>query len=233
MDDSKDRGFVHLARKFWDNEILKEKGRPFSKREAWLYIFSNLANGIDRNGIPRGQFEASYRFLSKKFLWSLNKTYRFIQELIDQKMLSRNPISIEHQIERFVERFTVCEYSTYNPIQNTSQNTKQNIYKERIKKDINNNINTNAKTIIKIPLKDGTEYYLTEDHLKQYQESYPGMDIEEQFRLYKGWAISNPEKRKTRSGILKSVNFWISGNYEKNKAQASLKLFTNSFGEKK
>ena len=134
--DKNGKGFVLLWRKVWDNEFLKE-GKPFSKREAWFYLFSNLANGIDRNGIPRGQFEASYRFMAKKFRWSTNKTYRFISDLIDQNMLKKASIPIEQQIEHKTERFIICEYETYNAIQNTKQNTKQNKSNKGINKDKN------------------------------------------------------------------------------------------------
>jgi len=124
-----DRGYTLQWRKSWDNPVLKEPGKVFSKYEAWLYIVNVLANGIERNGMQRGEFEASYRYMARAWNWTVNKTYRFINTLIDENMLHR----IEHQIEHQIEHFIVCEYETYNPTQNTKQNTKQNKSKEGIK----------------------------------------------------------------------------------------------------
>ena len=84
-----DRGYTRLYRKFWDNEFLHERGKSYSKREAWLYIVNVLANGIDRDGLKRGEFQASYRYLSKAWRWDVAKVYRFLDALIEKKMLEK------------------------------------------------------------------------------------------------------------------------------------------------
>ena len=69
-------------------------------------------------------------------------------------------------------------------------------------------------------LNDKTEYEVTEEAVKEYQELYPAVDVKQQFRSMKGWCDSNPTNRKTRSGIKRFINSWLSreqnrgGNYK-------------------
>jgi hypothetical protein len=62
---------------------------------------------------------------------------------------------------------------------------------------------------IAVPLNDGFEFSITEEHVAGWQLLYPAIDVRQQIRNYKGWAINNPINRKTRGGILKSVNSWL------------------------
>lgn len=84
---------------------------------------------------------------------------------------------------------------------------------------------------ITLPLNDGSEYGITDKEVREWQLLYPSCDVKQELRKYKGWAVATPHKRKTRRGILTSVNTWlakshdnsqrigIGGNYGSNRAQ--------------
>ena len=77
--------------------------------------------------------------------------------------------------------------------------------------DILGDAPTEEKSIfIKLILNDKTEYEVTEDDVKEYQELYPAVDVKQQFRNMKGWCDANPTNRKTRSGIKRFINSWLS-----------------------
>lgn len=216
--ENSNRGFVLLWRHVWDDPELKEKGRPFSKREAWIYLFSNLANGIDRNGIPRGQFEVSERYLSKAWLWSKTKVHLFLQVLEKNekiKRVLRNEISQDHQKDHLTDRFIICNYETYQNIETTFKTTKKTKSKEGLKESIKEKEEVEQKTFIEIPLKDGSSFPISEEIVSQYKSAYPSVDVSQEIIRYKAWAISNPEKRKTRTGILRSVNSWLADKQDK------------------
>jgi hypothetical protein len=61
-----------------------------------------------------------------------------------------------------------------------------------------------------ITLNDGTEFPITENQLTEFAALYPATDARQELRAMRAWAISNPTKRKTRSGILRFVNGWLS-----------------------
>jgi len=64
--------------------------------------------------------------------------------------------------------------------------------------------------IIAIPLADKTEFSITNAQIKQWEELYPGIDVLQTLRHIRAWNLANPKKRKTKSGILKHINYWLS-----------------------
>jgi uncharacterized protein YdaU (DUF1376 family) len=60
-----------------------------------------------------------------------------------------------------------------------------------------------------VPLIDGSEFPITEAKVAEWVALYLAVDVPQQLRAYRGWAINNPRKRKTRTGILKSINGWL------------------------
>ena len=48
-----------------------------------------------------------------------------------------------------------------------------------------------------------------------WQETYPAIDLVQEFREMYSWLKSNPSKMKTRRGIRKFVNSWLSRGYKK------------------
>ena len=63
------------------------------------------------SGLMRGQIEASERFLAKRWCWCKTSVHNFIEDLIAADMLKRN----DRQNDHFSDRFTICNYDTYNP----------------------------------------------------------------------------------------------------------------------
>jgi hypothetical protein len=69
--------------------------------------------------------------------------------------------------------------------------------------------------VISIPLVDKTEYDIDAEQIAEWSESYPAVDVLQELRKAKEWAISNPTKKKTRRGIRKHLTGWLSGAQDK------------------
>jgi putative heme degradation protein len=63
---------------------------------------------------------------------------------------------------------------------------------------------------MKILLKDGTYYEVDDEFYNILSISYPRINIDEQLKKYAVWAYANAAKRKTKRGIKKSINYWMS-----------------------
>lgn len=61
----------------------------------------------------------------------------------------------------------------------------------------------------KIILLDKSFYEIPLEKLNFWKESYPAVDVEQEFRSMAAWADANPTKRKTRRGIEKFINGWL------------------------
>lgn len=76
---------------------------------------------------------------------------------------------------------------------------------------------------VTLPLNDKTEFPIFENQIAEWQELYPAADVRQELRNMRGWLIGNPQKRKTKSGILRFVTSWLAkeqnrgGSHEKNK----------------
>lgn len=90
-----------------------------------------------------------------------------------------------------------------------------------ISKDINNNVSFNKETmaepslkeaqpLITLPCLKGYNHKIFEEDLKHYQELYPAADVLQELKIMLGWLESNPNNRKTQSGIKAFITRWLS-----------------------
>lgn len=87
----------------------------------------------------------------------------------------------------------------------TEKEATKNVKKDFIKKDAKT-----GKVFITLPLNDKSEYAVTMKKVNEYKELYPAVNIEQELRNMRGWSNGNPTKRKTRSGIERFINSWLS-----------------------
>lgn len=76
--------------------------------------------------------------------------------------------------------------------------------------------------IIELPLNDKTLYGVQQADYEKWCELYPAVDVMQELRKMCGWLDSNPTKRKTRKGIAKFVNGWLSREQDKGKGSNSI-----------
>lgn len=206
-------GYVKIYRKSTKCKVLQEKSHVVSKFEAWIRILLR-ARGVDNGELKRGEFEVSYRFLAKEWRWSLSKTYRFMESLVAENMLKK----VKHPAEHLAERFTICNYETYNPNRNAERNTQRNKYNKDKRKTIIKKLYS-GEILERIPTKDGIEFEVTEELISEFKSAYPEVDILASIKKIRMWAIANPKKQWTMAGAMRGINSWLSGDSEKSKAQ--------------
>lgn len=88
----------------------------------------------------------------------------------------------------------------------------------------NNSINNNNSCIvcpepeksapdpsgILLPLNDKTSYDVPLGKITLWKDTYPAVDVEQELRRMAAWLESNPTKKKTRRGIDRFINSWLS-----------------------
>ena len=67
-----------------------------------------------------------------------------------------------------------------------------------------------VQPIITLTLNDKTEYPVTDEQVEEWTKLYPVVDVMQELRKMKGWLDANPSKRKTKNGILRFINNWLS-----------------------
>ncbi|MFL2753710.1 MAG: hypothetical protein ACJ0BD_02295 [Gammaproteobacteria bacterium] len=63
---------------------------------------------------------------------------------------------------------------------------------------------------MEIILKDGTYYEIEQDDLLSWQRTYTDCNVFHEINAAKEWSQSNPSRRKTKRGIRRFLNAWLS-----------------------
>ena len=63
--------------------------------------------------------------------------------------------------------------------------------------------------VVWLPLKCGRHPVMSDD-VMQYVQSYQRIDIAQELRSMCNWIDANPSKRKTKAGIKRFINSWLS-----------------------
>ena len=100
-----------------------------------------------------------------------------------------------------------------NECERTKRNADYAKDKDKDKdKDKNGVISTapEAAAVLTLTLNDKSEYPITQTDIDGWQELFPAVDVMQELREMKSWCNENPTKRKTRSGVRKFINTWLS-----------------------
>lgn len=62
---------------------------------------------------------------------------------------------------------------------------------------------------VTLPLNDKSGYGITQRQIDEWAGLYPAVDVPQELREMKGWLNANPNRRKTRAGILRFINGWL------------------------
>ena len=89
-------------------------------------------------------------------------------------------------------------------------NDSQEETKDEPNENVNVNDNDNANVFIGLQLNDKSLFPIFDDDLDKWRDLYPAVNVEQELRNMVGWIDGNPTKRKTKSGIKKFINSWLS-----------------------
>lgn len=74
--------------------------------------------------------------------------------------------------------------------------------------------------VIRLPLNDGSEHGVFSEDIDKWSGLYPAVDVMAELRKMVGWLDSNPKNRKTKSGINRFINGWLSREQDRAKKVA-------------
>lgn len=119
-----------------------------------------------------------------------------------------------------------CHVSGHEVSRDTSRNVTQQNKNKKENKNINILSGANApdqqNVICFLPLNDNTEFPVYKEQVEEWADLYPAVAVIQQIKNMRGWLLANPKRRKTRSGISRFINNWLSKEQDKpHTAQAS------------
>ena len=78
-----------------------------------------------------------------------------------------------------------------------------------------------VQPIISLILNDKSFYDVEQKDYEEWTTLYPAVDVMQELRKMKGWCDSNPTKRKTKKGIKRFINSWLSREQDKGRVYNS------------
>lgn len=167
MSDLKNKGWVRLHRQLEDNPLWFLE--PFTKAQAWIDLFLNAnhkENIIQIRGnvvkIKRGQLGWSELTMTKRWMWSKNRTRRFLKLLETEQQIIQ-------QKDRYITTIiTILNYDKYQT--DTADDTA-----ERQQKDSRRYINKNDKNDKNDKNKEDMSAFA--DEFNQFWLKYPKKEL--------------------------------------------------------
>lgn len=225
------KGWISLHRQITEHWLWEDK--PFAYGQAWSHLLLS-ANHEDKetlfNGklivVKRGELVTSIVKLSNIFGWDRKKTSKFLNLLEKSKMVTT--IRTTHGTT-----ITIVNYDNFQNLGTTVETTNRTATPPNggqplpTNNNVNNDNNINNIIIcselettpslsgILLPLNDKSFYDVPLDKIALWKDTYPAVDVEQELKKMVAWSDSNPTKRKTRKGIERFINNWLSKEQDK------------------
>lgn len=217
---------------FWTDTKITDDFTP-EDRYFYLYLFTNPHTNLC------GCYEVSIKQMANETGYSADKIEKLIDKfsntfavvkyskttkeilLVNWHKYNWNTSSrLRTGVQKEIEEIKCSEFSQY--LMDVFSEV-ESVYDIRSYGDNNaDNEKTTKHTedepLADIPgliLNDNTEWIPTQKLFDEYVKCFPKVNIREQFNLMRGWCLSNPTKRKTKNGITRFVNSWLSKEQDK------------------
>ena len=136
------------------------------------------------------------------------RKHRLLQSNTDVTKCNNDVMQCNTDIDKELELDTNTDTNIDTEINNTCSELKKS---------------PSEPVLISIPLNDGTYQNVVQSEINNWQQLYPAVDIMQQLRNMVGWSESNPKKRKTKLGINRFINSWLSRAQDKGQYQQTPK----------
>lgn len=64
--------------------------------------------------------------------------------------------------------------------------------------------------VTSLPLNTGEEFPIYKKDFEEWQRLYSAVDVMQELNKMRGWCLANPSKRKTKRGVKRFINSWLS-----------------------
>lgn len=221
------QGYIKLHRKIIDWEWYDD----INTKTLFIHILL-MVNFEDKKWrgelVKRGSFITSYQSLATQTGLTAQQVRTSLKKLITTNDVTKvtsnkNTVIIVPNYNLYQSLQQADEHTNNNEVTIKQQTSNKQVTTTKNEKNKKNekNINISAQSdckqssmlevneVISLTLNDKNEYPITEEKVNEWKELYPAIDVIQELRKMKGWLDANPNKRKTKKGILRFVNSWL------------------------
>lgn len=199
----------------WNSEVALLFAKKYS-------LGGNAVSEIVQCAVKRGLFSeeklTKYGILTSSGIqkWYLDSVERRKEVVIEKDYLMadvckniKNVNIIYKNVNKNPKNVNRNKHSTVHTVQNSTVQTVQ--YSTNIMSGAEAAPDSSSPiSSISLFLNTGEEYPIFKEQIKEWSELYPNVDVEQELRKMRGWLQANPSRRKTKSGVMRFVNNWLS-----------------------
>lgn len=160
-------------------------------------------------------------------------------DAIDAKLWSRGVIWSQNYVDRLTELYRkrgikpperpvfadFCDGNAMSDGVSGAESTQSKVKDSKGKdnKDLlsNREKTTTPKTEFLLPMKDKSEYAISQEQANDWANLYPAVDVLQELKKMRGWLEANPARMKTQGYVLRFVTGWLSREQDKARGVAS------------
>lgn len=206
----------------WDSEVQL----LFSRKECNLPLGDNCVSEIVNTALKRGIFDMDtyqkYGILTSKY----------IQEKYFEAVKRRDSVEVENdylllKVDQIPKNVRIISKNVCNNEKNVYGNQQSKVKKSKVKESKEKIIcgkpeeADSPPPIIALPLNDGTEHLIYQNDINEWTALYLSVDVIQELRKMRGWLMANPDRRKTKRGISRFINNWLSREQDKGRISVS------------
>jgi len=227
------RTFFILSREIFDSAIWRDNPHTL---KLFVYLIGMARHKREPKKYPqcevkRGEHLTSLSLIAENNEYEENGTYKQWSRMKVSRMLDQ--LAEQGYIERICDTYgthiKICNYETYQDIARYSRDSvvtqslrscDAGVTEVLPNNNGNNENNGNKNTcvelvpssppVITLQTNTGDEFPVTQEMHDEYSPLYPSVDVMAELRKMKAWLISNKEKRKTKRGMTRFINSWLS-----------------------
>ncbi len=216
-----DSGWINLHRKILDWRWYSEINT--CRLFVHMLLRANWKEGYFRDTtVPRGSFVSSLDKLSEETCLTKREIRTAISRL---KMTGEVTVKTTNRYSVFtIQNYDLYQQDdTQSGIQETNERQLNDILTttieegKKVKREEKDNSFCSERTCpapnpsgILLPLNDKSLYDVPLDKIVLWKGTYPAVDVEQELRRMASWLDCNPTRRKTRRGINRFINSWLS-----------------------
>lgn len=195
----------------WNSEVALLFAKKYS-------LGGNAVSEIVQCAVKRGLFSeeklTKYGILTSSGIqkWYLDSVERRKEVVIEKDYLMadvcqniKNVNIIYKNVNKNPKNVNKNQHST---VQNSTVQTEQ--YSTNIMSGAETAPDESKYAEISLSLNTGEEYLILKEQVGEWEKLYPAVDVKQELRKMRGWLQANPSRRKTKSGIMRFVNNWLS-----------------------
>lgn len=165
-------------------------------------------------GISESKFRNLMIMLEKLGNITRKPTNKFtIATVVNWEVYQDDEQLINQQNHQQGHRQEVLQENQTNATNKNIKNIKNN---KNIKKDSTQpKALADVPSIITIITNTGDEFPIVQKDVDLWKSCYPNVDVLQELRKMKAWSYNNPTRRKTKSGMKRFINNWLSKEQDK------------------